>query len=76
MDNESKKSELVKMIELDPVLVDLIAEHQFEKLLFSFHTLPMTVSCPIIRQFKCLILAASTTLDGFWQMRAYLLTIV
>jgi hypothetical protein len=45
---EQKKSELVKMFELNPSLVDLIAEHQFEHLLFPFHTLPMTVSFDIL----------------------------
>lgn len=44
IDNGQNKSELVKMFELHPTLVDLIAEHQFERLLFPFHTLPMTVS--------------------------------
>ncbi|KAI6215099.1 DNA-directed RNA polymerase [Aphelenchoides besseyi] len=43
MGDDEKKIMLNKMIQLHPSLVNYINEHQFEKLLFPSHTLPMTL---------------------------------
>ncbi|KAI6240892.1 DNA-directed RNA polymerase [Aphelenchoides fujianensis] len=43
MGENEKKILLNKMIQLNPVLVNLINDHQFEKLLFPAHKLPMTL---------------------------------
>lgn len=52
---ESYKADLVKMVRIDPALMDLFLEHQFEWLFFPVTLLPMTVIFKVFQNYFHLV---------------------